>query len=75
MFGIHLVYAQYIKMTIFLTMTEHVWSGFTYFGVFAVKKLVYELFYDFTGMFNTRGYKKWLFLTGIQLVYGMMVCI
>ncbi len=32
-----------------------------------------QLFCYTNGIFNTRGYKKWLFLTGIHLVYGIMV--
>ncbi len=38
MFGIHLVYAWYTKMTKKLTMTEHVWSDFNDLGICAVYK-------------------------------------
>ncbi len=67
-FGICLVYKKWQKMT----MTENVWSDFTYSSICVVYKktgmlTVKRLFCFTISMLNTRCYKKWLFLTGICL--------
>ncbi len=72
-------YAWYTKIIKKLTMTAKCLIRFYLFWYMCSirKNLVYDLSYSFfrytPGVFNTRCYEEWLFLTGIQLVYGMMV--
>ncbi len=80
MFGINLVYAWY-QNDQKEKITEHVWSDFTDFGICAVYKeasgiqTVILLFLLYQQYVQYQRLQEMTILTGIQLVYSMMVYI
>ncbi len=77
-FGICSVYQNDQKNWWWLNMFDQILMILVYVQ-YTKTKLVYgpvnSFFCHINGIFNTRGYEKWPFLTGIQLVYGIMVYI